>query len=165
MTESGADGENSGENAEFSIADIVAFQRRLETNPDSVSDDEIRAEYGDGISPSSLRELFRRSTFGRESKTPRASARAKLRRRLVWLSRSLDEVEDAVRQVSASPGRTYKQKELIDLLGAITQFRDAVRLPEPKSLPACDPDLLECLLSSPQQDWKPISSNANGADD
>lgn len=66
---------------------VMAFQRRMQSEPDSVSDEEIQAEYGPDISPGDLRELFRKSTFGREPKNPRVSARAKLRRRLLWLSR------------------------------------------------------------------------------
>lgn len=120
----------------------MAFQQRLTADPDSVSDDEFRAEYGDDIPPSELRELFRRRTFGKESKAPRASARAKLRRRLVWLKDSLDAVEHAVNQIIASPGRTYKQKELSDLLAAIEQFRATARLPERESASPFDSDLL-----------------------
>jgi len=164
MTESGAVSRESDEDSELSISDIMAFQKRIEVAPDSVSDDEIRAEYGDGISPNDLRELFRRSTFRNESKAPRASARAKLRRRLVWLDRSLEEVEDAVGQVLGSPGRTNKQSELDNLLAAIEQFRTAVGLSEPQSPSACDPDLLERLLNIRHREQRTVSPDANGTD-
>lgn len=131
---------------DFSLESLLAFQRRMEADPDAVTDDEIRKEYGSDISPTELRELFRRSTFGHASKSPRASARAKLRRRLLWLSRSLQEVESAVAEVRNSPGRTNKPKELEVILAAIGDFRSAANLPVPDEPVELDPDLFERLL-------------------
>lgn len=142
--------EDSSESNSVSIESIIAFQRRMQADPDAVSDEEIRAEYGDDISPTELRELFRKTTFGREPKNPRTSARAKLRRRVIWLSRSLDEVESAVAEVRNAPGRTNKQNELDELLDAIIAFRSAVNLPTP-SQPSdidIDPDLFERMFGT-----------------
>ncbi len=150
------DSEGAGlRNDEFSIESLLAFQRRLEVDPDAVTDDEIQEEYGTDISPADLRELFRKSTFGRPSKRPRASARAKLRRRLLWLSRSLQEVESAVDAVRSSPGRTNKAGELEDLLTAIEQFRSAVKLPLPEEPTELDPDLFERMFGMAADDGEP----------
>jgi hypothetical protein len=132
---------------EFSIADSVAFQRRLQSDPDSVNDDEIRAEYGEDIDPQELRRLIGGNTFGREPRDKRASVRAKLRRRLFCLSRSLDEVEHAVTAVLQAPGRTYKREELERLLAAIDHFRSGVKLPPSEPVSDVAPDLFERLLS------------------
>ncbi|MDP1874818.1 hypothetical protein [Phenylobacterium sp.] len=140
---------------DFSFESLLAFQRRMEADPDGVTDDEIREEYGSDISPAELRELFRRSTFGRASKRPRASARAKLRRRLLWLSRSLQEVESAVDAVRKSPGRINKPKELEDLLAAIGDFRRAANLPVPGEPTELDPDLFERLFGIAADDEGP----------
>ena len=140
---------------DFSFESLLAFQRRMEADPDAVTDDEIREEYGSDISPAELREIFRRSTFGRPSKKPRASARAKLRRRLLWLSRSLQEVESAVAAVHSSPGRTNKPKELEDILAAIGVFRSAANLPVPEEPAELDPDLFERLFGIVADDEGP----------
>lgn len=150
------DREDAGlRNDELSIESLLAFQRRMEADPDAVTDDEIQEEYGSDISPAELRELFRRSTFGRPSRWPRASARAKLRRRLLWLSRSLQEVESAVGAVLSSPGRTNKAGELKDLLAAIEQFRSAARLPIPEEPAELDPDLFERMFGMAADDDGP----------
>ena len=157
--------QESGESSEFSIATILAFQNRLKSDPDSVSDKEIQAESGTDISPSDIRDLFRRSTFNRASKNPRASARAKLRRRLVWLNRSLEQVKCAVKEVFDAPGRTNKRNELETILEAIEEFRSAVKLPAPQQPSDIDPDLFERLLGNttyeqPPEDFDSIELKA-----
>jgi hypothetical protein len=146
MTDVGEPHANADENEPFSIEAALAFQRRMESDPDAVSDDDIEAEYGADISPAELRDLFRRSTFGRSTKNPRASSRAKLRRRLVWLSRSLEEVEDAVAAVLGSPGRVNSPHELDQILAAIEQFRSAAKLPPPEEPREIDLDSFERLF-------------------
>ncbi len=153
------------EKDEFSIFDVIAFQRRLQEDPDAVSDDEIRAEYGADIPPDEMRELFRRSRSGKGAKDPRASAREKLRRRLVWLTRSLESVEHAVNDVLQAPGRTYKKKELSELLDAIEQFRGMVKLPKSDVDSPLDPDFVERFLSGQRTDWKPLPSDSDREDE
>jgi hypothetical protein len=156
-----SEGEDHVEPAEVSIEAVMAFQRRMQSEPDSVSDEEIQAEYGPDISPGDLRELFRKSTFGREPKNPRVSARAKLRRRLLWLSRSLEEVESAVAEVRDAPGRTNKQNELGELLAAIDAFRSAVKLPAPQEPPEVDPDLFERMFGTALHEQQPGGATPN----
>lgn len=155
MTENEGDGGMLFRQDDFSFESLLAFQRRMEADPDAVTDEEIREEYGSDISPAELRELFRRSTFGRPPKKPRASARAKLRRRLLWLSRSLQEVESAIAAVRNSPGRTNKPKELEDILTAIGEFRKAANLPVPEEPAELDPDLFERLFGIGADDEEP----------
>lgn len=143
-----SEGEEAVDATEVSLEAVMAFGRRMQSDPDSVSDEEIRAEYGAETSPSDLRDLFRKSTFGRAAKNPRTSARAKLRRRLLWLSRSLEEVESAIAEVRASPGRTNKQNELDEILDALQAFRSAVKLPTPPEPPEVDPDLFERMFGT-----------------
>lgn len=143
-----SEGQEPVESAEVSIEAAMAFQSRMQSDPESVSDEEIRAEYGTDISPSDLRDLFRKTTFGREPKNPRISARAKLRRRLLCLSRSLEEVESAVAEVLEAPGRTNKQNELEKLLDAIKVFRGEVKLPAPQEPSDVNPDLFERMFGA-----------------
>jgi hypothetical protein len=143
-----SEGNEPMSDTEVSIESVLAFQRRMQLDPDSVSDEEIRLEYGTDISPGDLRELFRRSTFGREPKNPRTSARAKLRRRILWLSRSLEEVESAVAEVRDAPGRTNKRNELDELIDAIGAFRAAVKLPAPQEPSEIDPDLFQRMFGN-----------------
>jgi len=143
-----SEGEEPVERTEVSIEAVIAFQNRMQSDPDSVSDEEIRAEYGTDVSPCDFRDHFRKTTFGREPKNPRASARAKFRRRLLWLSRSLEEVESAVAEILHAPGRTNKQNELNELLDAISAFRSAVKLPAPQEPPDVDPDLFERMFGT-----------------
>lgn len=156
-----SEGDEHNEHTEVSIEAVLAFQRRMQSDPDSVSDEEIQAEYGPDTSPSDLRELFRKSTFGRESKNPRVSARAKLRRRLLCLNRSLEEVESAVVAVRDAPGRTNKQKELDELLAAIDVFRSAVKLPAPQEPSDVDPDFFERMFGTALHEQPPGSATAN----
>lgn len=148
MAEDSNESAAADEGDAFSLEAVIAFQRRLESDPDAVSNEEIMAEYGAAIAPEDLRDLFRRSTFGRSAKNPRASARAKLRRRLVWLSRSLEEVEDAIAAVRSSAGRVNKSKELDEILAAIERFRRDANLPAPEEPREVDPDLFERLFGS-----------------
>lgn len=155
----------SGEDDKFSIEATIAFQGRMETNPDSVSDKEIEAQYGTDFPPNELRDLFRKNTFGRSAKNPRTSARAKLRRRLLWLSRSLEEVEFAAAAVSKAPGRTNKQGELDNLLAAIKVFRDAMSLPISKEPVNADPDIFERMFGTARHDRRPIPVDQKGDDE
>ncbi|MFN4140515.1 hypothetical protein [Aestuariivirga sp.] len=61
-------------------------------------------------------------------KNPRASARGKLRRRLMWLQASLHEVELTIEEVFSAPGKTYKKEELERITTAIADFRNVTGL-------------------------------------
>ncbi len=154
----GGDGKATGEDAPFSLENALAFQQRLETDPDAISDVEIEAQYGSDISPADFRDLFRKNTFAREAKNQRASARAKLGRRLLWLRRSLEEVESAVADVCAAPGRTNKQGDLDGLLAAITAFRAAAKLPKSPEPREINFGLVERALGLPTHDPKQDAS-------
>lgn len=130
----------------FSYDAIIAFNSRMQSDPEAVSDSDIQEQYGTDISADEVRKLFRKNTFKRAPVELRASARAKLRRRLSWLSRTLEEVESAVEEVRCAPGRTNKQDELDTLLTAIDVFRASIKLPKPKEPAQADPDLIERLL-------------------
>jgi hypothetical protein len=67
-------------------------------------------------------------SFKRPPKNPRASARAKLRRRLTWLQAALHNAEMAVDEVFAAPGRTYNRENLERIKGAVKDFRDSTGL-------------------------------------
>jgi hypothetical protein len=56
-------------------------------------------------------------------KNPRANARAKLRRRLIWLQMALHNTEIAIDDVFEAPGRTNKRVELEKIKTAIEDFR------------------------------------------
>src|SRR4051794_23889350 len=66
--------------------------------------------------------------FKRPPKNPRASARAKLRRRLAWLQGALHNVEMTIDEVFAAPGRTYNGEKLERIKRAIKDFRDTTGL-------------------------------------
>ena len=66
--------------------------------------------------------------FKRPPKNPRASARAKLRRRLIWLQAALHNAEIAIDDVFKAPGQTYKRKELEGIKAAINDFRESTGL-------------------------------------
>lgn len=153
------------DDAAFSIEALIAFQRRMQSDPDSVSDSEIQNEYGSDISPHELRELFRKNTFGRAANNQRASARAKLRRRLLWLSRSLEEIQAAVAEVRSAPGRTNKQLELDGLLNAIEVFRSSVNLPVPVEPSEVDPDLFERMFGTIGEDKRQSTANQTNLND
>lgn len=111
------------EEAWRSIQRVIDLQSRLTDAPEEVDDEEIRAAYGLKLDPSAIRQLFARSTFGRRAKDQRASARGRLRRRLRDLANVLDEVECAVDDVFAAPGRTNGRAELDRLKTEIARFR------------------------------------------
>ena len=113
----------SEDDADFSIADATEFNNKLRHDPDSIGDNEIRDQYGYDIDVNAVREAFRRSTFNRPPKNQRASARAKLRRRLLWLQQAISDVEAAIEAVLAAPGRTNKSGELEDLRKSIAELR------------------------------------------
>jgi hypothetical protein len=130
----------------------IHFQERLRADPDSVTDDEIRAEFGDEFEPRELRDTFRKSTFGRIAKDPKKSARAMLRRRLRDLDNVLVLVVIAVNQVLDAPGRTNNRAKLELLLVLINKFRDEAELSAPDGEPldratSSLTDFLEKLIS------------------
>lgn len=145
-------GERQEVSNEFCLREIFEFQNRLHVDPDAISDEELIAEYGDDFDIEELRNTFRKYTFNRPPKNPRASARAKLRRRLLWLEQSLGEVEVAVDAVLNAPGRTNKRTELEDLQGAIKNFREAVTLPSRSEPQGDGTDIFERILGLPSQD-------------
>lgn len=148
MADAQNEGEELGFGVPFSIEAAIAFQQRLKSDPDSVSDEEIWNEFGGDTPPHEIRELFRGGKFGNTSKTPRASARSKLRRRLLWLGQALADVEAAVAEVRAAPGRTNKQAELDEVLAAIEVFRSTVKLPAPPEPTELDPDFFERVFGA-----------------
>lgn len=136
----------TGQEDDFSIEAVLEFQRRLQAEPDSVTDEEIRDHFGDDLDAPGIREAFRRNTFGRPPKNPRTSARGKLRRRLTWLSEALEQVEDAVDVVLEAPGRTNRRDELDALKKAISEFRSTTKLRPPPEPGPIDPDMFERMF-------------------
>ncbi|MEO5375852.1 MAG: hypothetical protein H7840_16600 [Alphaproteobacteria bacterium] len=135
------------EDANFSLAEVFATNRRIQENPDEVSDEELREHFGEEIDVEKVRALFRRSTFGKEPKDKRASSRAKLRRRMLWLHRSILEVEAAIEEVLGVPGRTNKADELKALREVLVEFRAKAGLTDDGALGIkADPDLFERLF-------------------
>jgi hypothetical protein len=135
------------EDETLSLREVIATNRRIQDDPDSVSDEELREHFGADIDVKEIRGLFRRSTFGHTAKNQRASARAKLKRRMLWLHKSIIEVEAAIKEVVAAPGRTNKVDELVKLQEALADFRVKAGLTDDGVLDQeVDPDLFERLF-------------------
>ncbi|MEI9416854.1 hypothetical protein O7A70_27420 [Mesorhizobium sp. Cs1299R1N1] len=83
------------------------------------------------------------STFTAHPKNPRASARRKLRRRIVNLELALENVEWAIGEVFSTAGRVNKESELRRLQAAIAAFREETG-----------------LRNSIQEDYAPTSDDA-----
>lgn len=156
----------SEDDAEISIADAMAFSSGV-IGLDSMSDDEMRAHNGDDIDVDAVRAAFRRSTFNRAPKDPRTSARAKLRRRLLWLQRAITDVEIAMEGVFGAPGWTNKAGELANLHQAIAEFRIKTGLTGDGHLVAraLGPAMLERLFRQPPaQIAQDAADDGQGAD-
>lgn len=115
---------------------LLAERQRTELDPDAASDEELLASWGmDGEqSAAEIRASIKKSTFGRPAKDKRASARAKLRRRVLWVSRALDDLEAHIQEVFDAPGRTNRKAELENLRGAIKEFRASTGIVTPPEL-------------------------------
>jgi hypothetical protein len=100
-------------------------------------------------------------TFKRPPKNPSASARAKLRRRLIWLQAALHNAEIAIDDVFAAPGQTYRRAELEKIKTAIEDFRKATGLtgdglPE---IPPIPDARLESFFASPEANLAAYTAN------
>lgn len=115
---------------------------------------------------SDLQQLTREiteNTVKKEPKNPRASARAKLRRRLVWLQAALYNAEMAIDDVFNAPGRTNKRKELEKIKDSITKFRcdtglTADGMPDMAQIPE---DVFDRLFSDADTDWSSYTANTS----
>jgi hypothetical protein len=151
-------GDRVGEQADmalYSLLDDIEFNRRLQETPDGVSNEEIQQQFGSDIDPLAIREAFRKNTFGKAPKNPRASARGKFRRRLLWLQRILSDVEGSIEHLLQTPGKIYKLSEIESLKVAIKEFREKSGLhgdgnPEVSEL---GEDFLERVLASGGASW------------
>jgi hypothetical protein len=149
----------------LSLKATIEIQRRLQADPNAVSDEEIDAEYGGEPDASTVRELFRKTTFGRPPKDGRASARAKLRRRLIALAAAFEAVEGAVEEVLSSPGRINKPQDLEHLKQAIIDFRAATSLAGYGSaLPSVDLGMFDLIMASPPVDWSVPTAASESVD-
>ncbi|MBR0670512.1 hypothetical protein [Neoroseomonas soli] len=140
------------------ILAIVEFQRRIQSDPDSVTDEEILKEYGEEVDAKTVRDLARHSTFNRTAKNTRASAREKLRRRLTWLSAALDDVDGAIDAVLNAPGRTNRQADLEEIKKAIVTFRASSHLISHQEVDSAQDleSLFERIFSKPPLDWSEL---------
>ena len=101
--------------------------------------------------------------FKKLPKNPRASARAKLRRRLTWLQGALHNTEMAIADVFNAPGRTYKKEKLEAIRNAIAVFREATGLTGDglENIPELPDDFFDRVFSDPS--WKSAAYEANTA--
>lgn len=94
-------------------------------------------------------------------KDPRASARAKLRRRLIWLQAALHNADLAIEDVFAAPGRTNKRERLQAIKDAMKVFRDATGLTGDglERTPAISNEVFDRLIFGDGTNWSEYAAN------
>lgn len=115
------------------LLEVADFQSKMASDPESVSDDEIRAFYGSELPGDELRELSMKRNPRSAPKNMRASVNAKLRRRLIYLEQAVHDVEYALEEVfnhAAPVPEGKREKRLNDVADALEQLKEKLGIQE-----------------------------------